>query len=313
MSSYTAPTLTTTIDSELYQTQIDQNFTAIQTALVDIQNELPQNSGASASNYSWIERAIRGNGIGGVESFVPIFDTDFENVTFSAASAQDSMSWAVISQNFHYTTSSPAVSLTPFASAGDGSYPLRAGLKSLGPPSLEVSVEADETDTLLDLEVWNFTLHRSGSTYTVTDLRLVADVIMDRDSWLKAFRRTEAMPIQRVGALPTSTGLIHPGIIAPFNLQILGAKLWLGTAPTGSTVTVEINRSGNLTDGNICAAAATWATSATGIQDLAAQSPAIIVAENEYIQPNLTAVDSAGDAGDLSIVIEFRRIYHELL
>lgn len=314
--AFTAPVLWTEIDPTTYQAQLDLNFQKIQAALYNIQNELSTidviSGGLSPSNLSWIERAVRYEGVIGSQSFMLSFDSDEENVTISHP-GQDSLSSAIVNGLFHYTSTERTIPLTPLAAAGDGTYQIILGIKTLGAPAMEIVVDEDHSDAEQDLTIWSFDYERSGSSYTVSNLRREAEIIIDRESFTKAFRREQHIALFVAGALGNSAGYLDAAFVTPFACEILSAQFYMKTGPTGSTVELGLTPLSDLAGGNILSSTVTYTTGQYGVRSATGSTPAKILDAGDALFIEKVQADSGDTAADLTVTIGYRRVYHDVL
>ena len=135
--SFTAPDLITGLSTSAFRTQLNSNFTAIENAFIQIQNELPAIIGnqSFAANLTWVERAIRSEGVIGSDAFAVSFNTDTDTFNISHNSP-GGYSSCVISSRYHHTNTSYSKTLSDLCT-GDGTYTLIFGIKTLGAPLLE--------------------------------------------------------------------------------------------------------------------------------------------------------------------------------
>jgi len=303
----TAPTLTTQIDPEGYQTEIDANFSAIQTSLIQICNELPSTTQvAAASNFSWIERALRSEGIGGAQSFTVTLDTDSAIMTVSHP-GQNSLSWAIISSRYHYTTTEYSKTLSEIATV-DGTYNCIVGLKSYGAPVLGVVISEDITDADYDLCIYTFTLHRSGTTYVVDNFRLATTLLMDGYTWAQELQ-SRTMQASVDGALPAA-GSTGRGFVLPYAIEVIQADFYLAGAPPTSTVEARLVPVSNPTDGNVLNASASWTSGQSGLRSVSGSSPTTILDAGEFLEIDLASSDTSAE--NLTCVLTYQRVYHTL-
>lgn len=321
MPTFTAPALHTTIDRAIYESQLNSNFSKINTAFISLQNIIPTIAGAGLqpSNLLWVERAILPDGVLGTDGFTPVFtmSTDGDTLSLDVTHPGEAATSAAIMQSvYHRATTVKTVDLTSLTTTSDETIEISIGLLSAGAPSLEIVVGENVTDFDSDLILYTFDLTVSGGTFwQATNLRRVADVLMDRESWTKIWDGGETINFQNPGSLGQSVGLLPGSFVAPYDCQVVEAHFDLGTAAgSGETITAELVSSDNLTDGNILASTASWASPASGVLLRLGLTPNVLVSKGSRIQCNLTVADDSTDSvgGDLNVTVLIRRIYHEI-
>lgn len=206
MATFNAPALFTVVDRTIYESQINQNFAKIQTALNSLQNIIPSVTGAGLqpSNLNWVERAILPDGVLGTEGFTPVFSsgTDGDETLQITHPGEASTSAAIMQSVFHRSTTVKTVDLTALTSAANETIEVAIGVKSAGAPVLEILVSENNTDYDADLILYTFDLTvTGGSFWRATNLRRVADILMDRESWNKLWTHGAAINFNITGSL----------------------------------------------------------------------------------------------------------------
>lgn len=310
--SFVAPSLTTSIDTSNYRSEIDANFLAIQNALISIQNSLPSIKSGNPTLLELTSRLGRPNGIGGVESFNLLFDCDYTHLIVNNP-GPDGLSWCVIDDQYHYTSVESSWALSSIATS-DGTYNVVLGAKSLGAPALQLVLGVDDTDQedSYDLELYTFTLTRSGSSYWVDNIRLKATVLPDRDAWGRLWEEDRLLS-WHLKTLPSSIGFDGGVIIFPTNVEIRGAELYLGTAPSATPLAVDLVRESNLTDGNVFSSQPLWTVGSDGRFSASAQNPTVQVAAGDPLRMDFASIDTGGAAKNLSMTLRYRPIHHDVL
>lgn len=291
---------------------LDEKFTLIGDALVDIQNAIPSVSGAGggSANLTAVERFLLPDGILGVDSFFPTFGTDHESLIVNHR--QDGgISSCVLGGLYHQTTTA---SETEFSSiiASDGTWPVVLAVKSTGYPSLSIKVLVEDTDNDYDLLIYRMDVVKSGSSWHVMNLRRYAEVILDQGSFAAAFDADVPISFTLAGGIGAGVGAREAGVIAPWNLEVVGAFLRLGTAPTETDgVEIEIRRGIGTDAESVLASAATWGIGESGdVVEGAANTPRTIVEAGEWLYPYVTVAEVAPVSADLSVTLLVRRVWH---
>ena len=324
--AFTAPTLVTSISTQTFRTQINSNFNLIQNALQQIQTELTAGSGTrSVSNISWIERQLKPDGVIGHQSFVPDFDVGsgvFE-ITHETPSGK---SIAILNGATHETNATFSKLMTDIVTS-NGTFEVAFGIITRGAPVCEQFLELESTDKAQELTIWTMDVTRSGATVTLANLRRVAPVHMNRDSWGKVLDFEHAITWRRNGLLPLTAGPIDgTGLLIPWNCTVDRAYVRLETPPAMFTdsqdVVIEIDRLRGTDATNILDGQATF-TDRDGIgavKWIFGQSPEQVQLEaGDFVYPNLVTpeqsvnlTDFPQEAGGLSITLLLRRIYDEI-
>jgi hypothetical protein len=320
MPTFNSPALHTTVSRTLYESQINENFQKIQSALDALQNIIPSVSGAGLqpSNLLWVDKSIAPDGVLGTQAFTPSFDDNTDGVTSVTITHPDQAeSTATVQSVFHRMTSEASFSLTGFIPAADGSMTIAIGLKSLGAPAVEVVVEELITDATYDLLVWTFDLIKISNTLYATNLRRQADVLMNRESWLKQWTLGSVININVEGQLSSAVGNISFGFVAPYNLKVMEAQFHLGQPPAaGQTVEVQLVNEDDATDAGILDGTATWAPGVSGTVEISGMSPETIVSKGSKVYLEILQADATTDepdaAGDLTVTVLVERVYHEV-
>jgi hypothetical protein len=313
---FTAPTLVTSLSTSAYRTQLNANFLALQNALYQLQNELPAIIGNQSfvANLTWVERAIRADGVIGTDAFEIAFNTDGDTFEIQH-NAPGGYSSCVISSRYHHTNTAYTKALSELCT-GDGSYTLVFGLKTIGAPQIEQKLLVEDTDQDIDIVIWRFDCTRSGSTYTVSNLRRMCDMLMSKEAFLNTFDFYHPLTWTYTGTLPTTVGDFGTGIIVPWDCEVEGAYMHLATEPDQTDgITVDLYTGSGTDTASILDAPASWGRGESGVVKTC--SP---LAENTqltagtFIQPYLVTVESGeGTAANLSITLLLRKIYHTIL
>jgi hypothetical protein len=320
--TFQAPDLTTTIDAVNYQNQIDSNFSSIDLALKQIQSELnvAQPNQGGSTMLGLLDAISIPNGVVGTDSFQLSFATDEESLSI-VHSPNMNKSIAVINSRYFQNDNSFSVDLRTLVPS-DGTFRIAVGLQDQGTPNVNIIVAQSDGDTgdedeSIDLLLWDFDYTKSGSVYTITNLRRRAVVIISRESFEEA-HQAEIPITANIGTLPSTPGRVEQGVLVPWDCEIKRAFLRLGTAPTDSAVTdptveVDLIRTGFGTDADTVIGSAFWSDADAGlIRELTGFVEPLQVVAGDFIQPDVIQADSDGAAADLSITVLVKRIYHAI-
>lgn len=312
--TFSPPDLDTDFSTTGVKSKLEGNFTAIEQALVDIANELPfvQGSQVGASNLTWVERSLRPEGVVGHESFVTFFGTDQDRLEILHLESGD-VSSCVIANNYH-ETSTAFEQLFSTIITSDGTYTVIFGVNSAGAPSLAMQIAVEDTDNAINLPIWRFEVTRSGSNWTVTGLRRACEVLMDRGAFTRAYAADWPFIFELKGTIGTGVGPRACGFVAPWDLEVRGAYLRLGTAPTQTDgVEVEIRRGTDTDQESVLASSAAWSFGQAGVIDqLSALSPPAQVRAGEWVHVHVTVAEASAVAADLSVTLLTRRLSHAI-
>jgi hypothetical protein len=312
--SFNPPNLDTDFSGTGVKSKLEGNFTSIEQALIDISNELPsiQGSQVGASNLTWVERALRPEGVVGHDSFVAFFGTDQDRLTILHLQEGD-VSSCVIASNYHETSSSFSELFSTIIPI-DGTYTVLFGVDSTGAPSMNMRIVVEDTDNDLDLPIWAFEVTRSGSNWTVTGLRRRCEVLMDRGAFTRAYAADWPFVFELKGTIGTGTGRRACGFIAPWDLEVRGAYLRLQTSPTqtdGVEIEIRANTDNDTTEENVLSGAAEFHFGQNGVVDqLSALSPPAQVRAGSWVYAHVTVAEGSAVASDLSVTVLTRRLSH---
>lgn len=330
--AFEPPTLVTDLDTKKYRTQLNENFIAIQEAFEDLVALLPSSlSDAQAasvtrlealmeglptsSNVTIVEKILKGDGVVGVDSFVPSFNASAFSIAHSSPSG---FSAAVINGKYHQTEEAFSKNFADM-SLSSGVTTCIFGVSSEGAPLLEMDF-VKESLADFGLEVFEVDVYKSGSTYAVVEVRLVADVVIDQDAFDKALRQELPISFSWPGQLPSTEGRLGTGILVPWGCEVLGGYARLETAPE-QTDGVEVEfRAGEDTDAeNIFTAAASWGPADARVtRTMSALSNKKQLAAGALVYPYLTVAENAltdypPRAADLSLTVIVRRLYQSIV
>lgn len=314
MSTFTAPTLITDLSPTQYRSQLNQNFEAIQSALIDLQNVVGGVSGSSvpASNLTAIDRMLLPSGMVGVDSFYPTFSTDHDEIVVENLQS-GGISSCVLNGLFHQTDEEFSKSFSDIIT-GDGTFPVILGVKSAGYPNITLKVLVEDTDNDVDLVLYRMDVTRSGSTWLVQRLRREATVISDHGSFSDVFDADVPLAFGLQGAIGAGEGPREAGVVAPWDLEVSGAWFRLGAAPTETDgLEVEVRRGEGTDAESVLVGAASWSASQAGDSvTVLASSPRAQVSAGEFLRVWVTVGEALPVAADLYVTLLVRRIYHQI-
>ena len=143
--SFEAPTLVVVIDPVNYQSQLDNNFTSIDLALVQIQNELnvSKPSSGGVSKISWLDHTLNPDGVFGVDSFEMVFSSDDDFLTIQHPV---NGSGAIFDKVLFNTTKAFTSDLSAVVTS-DGTFRVAVGIQTVGAPNLTIIVAESAGDT----------------------------------------------------------------------------------------------------------------------------------------------------------------------
>lgn len=310
--SVTSPTLTQTITTDDYRSEIDANFAALQSFCDDVATALSADSREALSPYNlyFLDGAMRPDGIMGADSFAPSFDTDERILTLSHPT--DVGSLCMIEDRIHRYSEAYTKDLADVLDDDNTWHRVAIGVKSEGAPSCSIVVvqssgATDDEDADIDLLLWTFQGKRNGSAYDVKEVRLEATPLLSRDAFRDLFLFEHAVVLREAGALPAGGGALDCGLIAPWDCEIMGgyARLANTTAATDG-VSIDV-RAGST---SLIASEATWtAGDADTVKTLSANASASQVSAGTWIHVHVTSTEDVSDASDLTVVVKLRRIY----
>lgn len=322
MSDFTPPTLVTNLSTTAYRTQLNSNFATIEQAFRDVSNTLPKTTLTPNTNVSWVDRATRPSGIIGKNAFYPILGTDHSRFAV-AHNGPDSVSACVIGNNYHSTDRSFSKTFEEIGITGSGDYVVNFGVRSVGAPLLEMLLEENETDQLQTLTIWRMNVNRNLGVFTVTNLRLMCDLLMDQETFVATYHRDMPLSCSHEGVLPTTSERVPAGILIPWNCEIQRAFVRLETPPLAhtdqNTIEIMLARVMGTDYENVLASTASFAHSdAAGTTRTleAISNPGPYQAqEGEYVYPlllsnELDLTDFPPQAAGLSVTLLVKQIHH---
>lgn len=319
--SFEAPTLVTVIDPVNYQTQLDSNFTSIDLALIQIQNELDvaKPSAGGVSKVSWLDHTLNPDGVFGVDSFELVFSSDDDFLTIQHPANGS----GAIFDNVLFNTTKAFTSDLSAVVTSDGTFRVVVGIQTVGAPNLNIIVSQSDGDTgdadaNIDLVIYDFDVTKAGDVYTVANIRRRAAILINRDAFVKAIGQEIPLTLHIPGALPSTVGNLDEGMIIPWDCEVVRAFMRLRVAPTDSAVTdptVRLELFSNVadTDGEIATGFAEWLDTEDG-QTRTLEGflePKQLIA-GDFIGVNQIEADSDGAAADLTVTLLLKRIYHEI-
>ncbi|UCG53575.1 MAG: hypothetical protein JSW58_08455 [Candidatus Latescibacterota bacterium] len=311
--AFTAPSLVTEIDGTNYEYEINLNFRRLQTALTQIQNELGVTIGNAAPSNLLLVDLLLGRadeGMLGTSGWALSFQDSTDGLSVVITHPTNDASYCVINGLLHKSEAGLTYGIENALPGGDGVYRVVVGVTSLGAPAVEYVIENAEgaTDESADLTLWSFdAVVSSGIVTDVRNLRRETTVLADRSAWDNIYGHGETLSFGVEGALGGSPANLQPGIIVPWDCEIVQAYFNLGTAPA-SGLTVKLRK--DETDEDVLASTVSWSAAETGVKSAAGTDPTTLVAAGTFLQAEMTAADAS--AADLSVTVEVRRIHHAL-
>lgn len=322
--AYTSPSLFTTMSATEFRSQIETNFSLIQTALDQIQTDLPGVSVQTPlTNMQAVEYMTRPNGFVGSDSFVPRFTTDFDGFAIEHASPLG-VSAAVFSNKLHQTGEAFSKTFEEIGITTTGDYVVKFGLITRGSPIVEMKLELEDTDNLQELTLWKMDVNRNVNVFTVTNLRRESPVLVARSSFTEVYERPVPLSLTYTGVLPTVTGRLPVGLLMPWNCEVMGAKARIETPPAShtdqSTLTISLDYILG-TDATPVVSTATFdeRDGVGAIAEMNALTPEPFqLAESDYVYPNITVpeanlTDFPAQASDLTVTLLVKEIQHDVL
>ncbi len=319
--SFEAPSLTTVIDPVNYQSELDNNFTAIDLALIQIQNELDvaKPSAGGVSKVSWLDHTLNPDGVLGVDSFEMVFSSDDDFLTIQHPA---NGSGAIFDSVFFNTTKAFTSDLSTVVPS-DGTFRVAVGIQTVGAPNFNIIVsqsagDTGDADALIDLVIYDFDVTRASDVFTVANIRRRASILMNRDAFVKAIGQEIPLTLQISGALPSSVGNLDEGMIIPWDCEVIRAFIRLRVAPTDSAVTdptVRLDIFSNTadTDGEVVIGFAEWLDTEDGlVRTLEGLLEPKQLLAGDFIGINQIEADSDGNAADVTLTLLVKRIYHEI-
>jgi hypothetical protein len=301
---------------------LNNNFSLVQKAFQDVSNVLPKSTLTHHSNLSWVERATRPSGIIGIQSFYPILGTDHSRFAIVHPSI-DSLSACVIDDRYHQVDRTFSKTFESIGISGSGDYVVNFGVASIGSPLLEMHLELEDTDNSQELTIWQMDVNRDLGSFTVTDLRLMCNVLMDQYTFVNnVYGVSFPLTCSYEGVLPTTTERLPIGVVMPWNCEIQGAHIRLETPPGAhsdqNTMEIALVRVLGTDYETVTATNATFAWSDgyghTHTLDAIA-SGAYQAQAGEYIYPIIVTpenpiTDFPAQAAGLSVTLLVKQIHH---
>jgi len=319
--SFEAPTLVIVIDPVNYQSQLDNNFSAIDLALVQIQNELDvaKPSAGGVSKVSWLDHTLNPDGVFGVDSFEMVFSSDDDFLTIQHPA---NGSGAIVDSVLFNVTKAFTSDLSAVVTS-DGTFRVAVGLQTVGAPNANIIVsqnvgDTDDEDANIDLVLYDFDVTKSGAVFTVTNIRRRAAILMNRDAFVKAIGQEIPLTLQISGALPSVVGILDEGMIIPWDCEVVRAFIRMRVAPTDSAVTdptlrIELFANESNTDGEVVSGFAEWLDTEDGVvRTLEGFLEPKQLSAGDFLGLNIIEADSDGTAADLTLTLVVKRLYHEI-
>jgi hypothetical protein len=304
--------------------EINANMTLIEDAFNVIQNLLPFASAQRAGqNLGLVDRLLRPDGVIGHQSFDASFGTDFDTFEIFHG-APEGTSACVIDNAFHETSQAFRGRFSDIISS-NGDYEVVFGVQTRGSPVVEMHLELQSTDKSQTLTIWEMDVNRNSNLFTVTNLRRVAPVHVNRDSWGRVLDFEHTLTYNFEGQLPALSGPLETGIVIPWPCLVSGAFMRLETPPQGVTdagdLVMELDYIRGTDATNVLTDQATW-TGRDGVgavKQLNAITPENFMLDaGDYVYPNIVTAeslltDSPPRASGLSVSLMVKRIYHDVL
>lgn len=315
--AFTAPTLFAPITPSDYVTEVNANFTNIQSAFNSIESELLSLSGGGISggtNFGWLESMTKPDGVIGSESYVPRFSTDHQALYFDVPTK--GFNDAVVLGSRRSDSSAWTINLTDrVAGLGDGTFRIAVQLKaqSAGVSSVVVEQADGATDETADLTLYDFdyVVSGGGTSYQVTNLRRVTHILAS--ATLIDDLVDELVPLTfTVGGNPlTSTGEKGHGIHVPFNAEVVKAYASLGVA-AGSTGVFDLVNGIGTDKANVLVGSFSFASGDGNLatKQVAGTAETTQVVEGDFIHLDVTTGDATAD--ELTVTVFLRKLHHEI-
>ena len=321
--AFNAPDLITTLSTTNFRVELDSNFSLIETALAELQNAIPTSRLSAQTNLDVIDQLVVPTGIIGVDSFVPSISGG--DTTFTIGhSTYDSASYCVIDQKFHSTNSPFTRTFESIGITGSGDYVVKFGVKTRGAPIIEQYLEIEDTDNLQDLTIWKMDVNRDVGTFTVSNLRFMSTYLVSVTNFTKTFDSDVPLCSQHPGVLPSYAGPLDTGILIPWDCEVQSAYVRLGAMPSGHTdatdVVIQMSYGSGTDTYNVLNNTATFAadTAPGTVRTLTALSEPYQLAAGSFVRPEIVTAENANTdipatAANLTVTLNVRRIYHDIL
>jgi hypothetical protein len=320
---FNAPDLVTSLSTTQFRTELNSNFTLIETAFAELQNAIPTSRLSAQTNLDVIDQLVVPSGIIGIDSFVPSLSSD--HTTFSIShDTYDSKSYCVIDQIFHSADASFNKTFESIGISGSGDYVVKFGVRTRGAPVLEQHLEIEDTDNLQDLTIWKMDVNRDVGAFTVTNLRFESTYLVSITNFTNAFAADIPLTAKYSGLLPAYAYVYDAGILIPWDCEVQKAFVRLGTMPAGHTdasdVVIQLSYGSGTDTYNVLADQATFtaATPPGTVRTLNATSAPYQLSAGSFVFPEIVTAEAARTdipptAADLSVVLIVKRIYHMVL
>lgn len=186
--------------------------------------------------------------------------------------------------------------------ASSASFP--AASNATSPPT---QFHVQENDAQRQTEIIAVT-HVSGTTWTVVrgdegttpvahpaGFTVVQTITAEGLTALLANAGVYLEAIVKGGSAAVATNVMPPGIRVPVDCTLANAYIWVGTAPTGSALTVLVRRSGS-TIATLTVAAAATTGSATGLT--------VALSKGDLLTFDISAIGSTVAGADIGVGLE---------
>lgn len=253
--TFRAPGLFTEVDPVNYQSEINTNFGAIDSALKQIQTELLALSSATqssgASNLSWVDLMLAENGPVGFDSWVPSFDQDTDGVWTVRLlhSTPNGHSSALIDSVLHNTSTVLTLPISTIIPAtGDGPFRCVIGLNTAGAPAVEQVCEYSPSPTDdPTLVLYTFNVLRTTDGELIQDVRRETRWHADDGAWAEIRDRPTVLQttIERVDVSRWPNEDTDGVFLIPFDCEVVGVSAYCSHVPVaGEIVEIVLERYG---------------------------------------------------------------------
>ena len=321
--AFNAPDLITSLSTTNFRVELNSNFSLIETALAELQNAIPTSRLSAQTNLDVIDQLVVPTGVIGVDSFVPTLAGDHSSFTIGH-DTYDSTSYCIIDQKFHSTNVGFTRTFDSIGITGSGDYVVKFGVRTRGAPIIEQYLEIEDTDNLQDLTIWKMDVNRNVGTFTVSNLRFMTTYLVSVTNFTNVFEADVPLCFQYSGALPAYAGPLETGILIPWDCEVQKAYVRLGAMPTGHTdatdVVLQMSYGSGTDTYNIFSNTATFtaATAPGTVRTLTAPAEPYQLAAGSFVRPEIITAETARTdipptAANLTITLQVRRIYHDVL
>ena len=170
-----------------------------------------------------------------------------------------------------------------------------ASYLSLSGNSIGDLVYATDTETIYVWDGDEWQQNTAGVDSAATTGLIDSDYIQARQASADISGVTYTVALRQDGTLVTTTGTAK--WYAPAAINVSEIKARVGTAPSGSDITVRVNKSGDSNSTISIAAGSTYSTI----------TPTLVMSDSDYITIDVTAVGSSTAGADLYVQFEYTR------